>query len=84
MNQNIRLCDLPLHTSGVIVSIGHAQRLSRRLMDMGILEGARVTAAFRSISGDPMAFWVNNTLLALRLSDCEQITVTPLSEAAYA
>ena len=84
MNQKIRLCDLPLNKSGVIITIDLPQSRLRRLMDMGIMEGTKLTAAFRSISKTPIAFRINNTLIALRASDCKKILITPQNEAAYA
>lgn len=47
----------------------------RRMMDLGMLQGTRVTVAYIAPAGSPMALWVKGTLLALRTEDCGKILV---------
>jgi Fe2+ transport system protein FeoA len=47
----------------------------RRLMDLGILPGARVTAELRSPLGDPTAYRVRGSLIALRSRQARGIRV---------
>ena len=47
----------------------------RRLRDMGFLPGSRIECACLAPSGSPIAFWVKDTLLALRIEDCKNIQV---------
>lgn len=52
----------------------------RRLLDLGLTPGATVTAAMRSLLGDPVAYRVRGTLIALRREQAQQIYIEPAQE----
>ncbi|GAB1429990.1 hypothetical protein MASR2M18_08230 [Ignavibacteria bacterium] len=78
------LCDLPLSNSGIIAEIlpecKGPQR--NRLLDLGFTPGARVIAEMRSPSGEPTAYRIKNTLIAIRREQAAMIRLqdTELSE----
>jgi DtxR family Mn-dependent transcriptional regulator len=47
----------------------------RRLLDLGLTPGVTVTAELTSLFGDPMAYRVRGTLIALRRDQAEQILI---------
>ncbi|MCB0569315.1 MAG: DtxR family transcriptional regulator [Phaeodactylibacter sp.] len=47
----------------------------RRLMDLGIVPGTAITTEFRSASGDPVAYRVLGTTIAIRRSQADQIFI---------
>jgi Fe2+ transport system protein FeoA len=51
----------------------------RRLLDLGLTPGARVRAEMSNIFGDPRAYRVRGTLVALRRELAEQVHVRPVS-----
>ena len=51
--------------------------MRRRLQDIGLIEGTRVECLQKSPSGDPMAYLVRGTVIALRRNDAERIEVLP-------
>ncbi len=53
--------------------------LKKRLCDIGITKGAILSCLFRSPLGDPVAFRVCDTVVALRKSDCSKIEVMSLA-----
>lgn len=53
----------------------------RRLLDLGLTPGARITAELPSMLGDPVAYRVRGTLIALRRDQAEHVMI---SEAASA
>jgi DtxR family Mn-dependent transcriptional regulator len=53
----------------------------RRLLDLGILPGTRIEAAMKSPSGDPTAYRVRGTLVALRDEQAGLIHVGRTGEA---
>ncbi len=57
-------------------------RQRRRLMDLGILPGTVIEARMRSASGDPTAYGVRGTLVALRKEQAEMIHISRPGEAA--
>ncbi|RME85763.1 MAG: hypothetical protein D6775_01905 [Caldilineae bacterium] len=71
------LADLKIGEEGEVVRISRACRGSerRRLMDLGILPGARIRPVFSSPAGDPVAYLVRDTLIALRSEQAKMIGV---------
>ena len=60
-----------------IVSVRHNNHFTRRLLEMGLLEGACVEVVHESPFGrDPVAIRVRGTLLALRRKEADLIEVT--------
>lgn len=47
----------------------------RRLLDLGVVPGTRVTAELRSAAGDPVAYAIRGALIALRRDQAEWIQV---------
>ena len=47
----------------------------RRFLDLGIIRGATITRLFNSPFGDPTAFLINETVIALRHTDSKCINV---------
>jgi DtxR family Mn-dependent transcriptional regulator len=48
----------------------------RRLLDLGLTPGATVTAEMRSLFGDPLAYRVRGTLIALRREQAEKVLIS--------
>lgn len=53
-----------------------AQR--RRLLDLGVVPGTTIEAAFGSAGGDPIAYRIRGALIALRREQAEWIRIEPL------
>lgn len=70
--------------AAVVTSISRLCRgqQRRRLMDLGIVPGTRITAELDSLTGNPRAYIVRGTLVALRREQADQIFVTPVRGAA--
>jgi DtxR family transcriptional regulator, Mn-dependent transcriptional regulator len=66
--------------SAVVTGISRACRgqQRRRLMDLGIVPGTTITAELSSLTGNPMAYRVRGTLVALRKEQAEHIVVNPV------
>lgn len=74
------LADLQPGQTAEVVAV-HSQGLERRrLLDLGIVPGTRITAELRSPLSDPVAYRVRGALIALRLSQAADIEVRPVSE----
>ena len=73
----IPLSDLENDVRAEVVALDPAcQGFSRRrLMDLGFTEGARITPFLRTFAGDPRAYEVRGTLVALRRDQASQILV---------
>jgi len=75
----IPLAQLQTGRSGEIISLDDAcQGYSRRrLMDLGFTQGAHIKAALSTFSGDPRAYEIRGTLVALRRDQSRLVYVRP-------
>ncbi|MCU0400682.1 MAG: ferrous iron transport protein A [Algoriphagus sp.] len=65
---------LPLNRSGKILEISSSP-LKINLMELGFLPGKYITLQHKAPSGGPLAFQMDETLLALRKSEAELIRI---------
>lgn len=89
MGTVISLSDARLGDRGVITGVrpggddAHAAELERRLLELGLVEGARVELIHNGLfGGDPMALKVDDMRVALRRREAASLTVELLAEAA--
>ncbi len=75
-----RLTTLKPGEKGEVVGISPACRglERRRMLDLGIIPGTAIEAAYNSPSGDPMAYLVRDTLIALREDQARMIYIQPM------
>ena len=71
----LRLDTLEENETALVLKIQTDSDIKRRLWDLGVIENAKITRLGSSPLGDPVAFMVKNTVIALRLVNCKQITV---------
>lgn len=71
----IHLNTLPINTSGEVVTLNCNGSIRRRLLDLGIVKGTMITPILKSPSGDPTAFLIRGSTIALRKEDAELIEV---------
>lgn len=74
MSENI-LCNLQPGEKAVITKIGEMCPMKRRLMELGFVEKTPVECTLVSPLGDPKAFLVKNTVIALRNDDSKYISI---------
>lgn len=77
---NTMTTNIPLSTIGIgsicqVVSLNLEGLLRRRILDLGMVPGTPVQCIRKSPAGDPVAYLVRDTLIALRSEDASQITV---------
>ncbi len=71
----MKLDELNLHEKGEIIDIKCEDNIKRRLLDLGLVKGTKITPVLVSPSGDPRAFEVRGTLIAIRKEDSKKINV---------
>lgn len=71
----MNLNELPLNTVGIIDELNCNGNIRRRLLDLGLVKGTKITPVFKSPSGDPTAFEIRKTLIALRKDDSQLINL---------
>lgn len=71
----ISLDCLPIGHLATIESLNCYGDIRRRLLDLGIINGTKIIPIFKSPSGDPTAFDVRGTIIAIRKENCKDINV---------
>ena len=69
----ITLDKLPLNSYGKIVSLNCVGPIHRRLLDLGLVKNTPIKAILKSPFGDPTAYEVRGSTIALRKEDAKLI-----------
>ncbi len=71
------LAELCPGQTGIVTGYKEAASMRRRLQDLGFVPGTCVKCLGKSPLGDPCAYLVRKTVVALRREDAGQVTVEP-------
>ncbi len=77
MNDCCFLCALREGESAMVTEVQATDSMSRRLLDIGLIPGTRVTCIGRSPAGDPAAYLIRGAVIALRGTDALTVAVEP-------
>lgn len=69
------LSSLKCGSGAVVRELNTSGAMRRRLLDMGFTPGSTVRALFRSCSGEPVAYLIHDTVIALRKEDAQSVLV---------
>lgn len=64
---------LPIGKEAIVKELKCDGTIRRRLLDLGMVKGTKIKSIFKSPSGDPIAFEIRGTILALRKEDSNLI-----------
>lgn len=69
------LYDLEIENLGKIENIYCTENIKRRMMDLGIVKGTKIKPILKSPSGNPKAYEVRGSIIAIRTEDAKQIEI---------
>ena len=69
------LSRLPLGKSARILSLSAPEPLRGRLMDLGFVPGSEIRPLYAAPTGDPRAYLICDTVIALRQHDAATVAV---------
>lgn len=69
------LTDLPIGAEARVIGIKGTSRITRRLMEMGVIPGVSLTVLKAAPFGDPIEVRVRGYSLAMRRSEADSIEV---------
>ncbi len=76
MNKNlIPLCKLPIGSLGIIKKITLTGILRRKLLDLGFIKDSIICPVHKSPLGDPIAYQIKGTIIALRNNESGHIHI---------
>ena len=76
MAENMTLTELPVGSDARVVSVNGSSRVSRRLMEMGVIPGVDVRVVKMAPFGDPIEVRVRGYSLAMRRSEADGVEVS--------
>ena len=82
MNRETGLSSLLPGETGLVQGLWANGPMRRRLQDVGLIPGTRVECVGRSPLGDPRAYLIRGTVIALRDRDAQSVRIRPASVAA--
>lgn len=71
----MKLAELKVGGKGKIISVDADINIKRRLQDIGLISGTSVECLYKSPLGDPKAFLIRGTVIALRCEDSNNILI---------
>ena len=71
----IPLSRLPMNQSARVLSLYAQEPLRGRLMDLGFVPGSEITPLYAAPLGDPRAYLICDTVIALRQRDAATVAV---------
>lgn len=74
--QLVPLNQLPINCLGKVKKLNCHGDIKRRMLDLGIVVSTPIKPILKSPSGDPTAYEVRGSIIALRKEDSENITVS--------
>ncbi|CDB24089.1 feoA domain protein [Clostridium sp. CAG:557] len=76
MNKKILpLNKLDVGKNAIVVSLLFEGNERRRMLDLGVIRGTLIEAVQKSPAGDPIAYFIRGTLIAIRSEDAEKCLV---------
>ncbi len=69
------LNNLDIDKSATIIDLNCKGDLRRRLLDLGLVKGTNIKAVFKSPIGNPIAYEIRGTTIALRKEDSKLINI---------
>ena len=74
--KNTSLDKLDIDKSATISTLHCSGDLRRRLLDLGLVNGTNIKAILKSPMGNPIAYEIRGTTIALRKEDSKLITIS--------
>ena len=75
MVENMTLTNLPVGRDARVIAVNGTGRVTRRLMEMGVIPGVAVKVVKMAPFGDPIEIRVRGYSLAMRRSEADAIDV---------
>lgn len=75
MNKNLRLNQIPVGKEAKVIKIYSTGLSKQRLLDLGLVEGTVIRVLRKSAWGDPTAYLIRDTCIALRCEESNNIEV---------
>lgn len=69
------LNELKINETAFINKLNITDNFRRRLLDLGFVTGSKITALYKSPSGNPTAYFIKGAVIAIRDEDAKNIKI---------
>ena len=76
----MNLSDIKPRHYGIVTVFAKSSQIRRRLQDLGVIRGTKIECSSRIPLGDPSAYLIRKTIIALRREDAEQIYISEVDQ----
>ena len=76
----MNLSDIKPRHYGIVTGFAKSSQIRRHLQDLGVIRGTKIECISRSPLGDPSAYLIRKTIIALRREDAEQIYISEVDQ----
>ncbi|NLK96023.1 MAG: ferrous iron transport protein A [Clostridiales bacterium] len=76
----MNLKDAAILSKVQVVGISAKGSLRRRFFDLGIIEGTKIEVLFEGALGDPIAYLIRGSIIAIRKEDSNKIQVKTIAK----
>lgn len=77
MKNTMKLSDASVNSVVRIVNNNSKDLSKQRLLDLGLVKGTKIYVLRKSFGGDPTAYLIRDTCIALRKEEADKIEVIP-------
>lgn len=78
MSTLMTLQNLPIGKKAIVISLDATGKQRRRLLDLGLIIDSQISALHQSPFGDPVAYDIRGTVIALRSEESKLVNVKTL------
>ena len=75
LGESMTLDELSVGESAIVKKIETDDNMTRRFIDIGLVEGTKVTSLYHSYLKDPTAYFIRGAVIALRKQDAKKIYI---------
>ncbi len=76
MNNICALSELSVGQCATVKKLDSKGAIRRRLLDIGLIEGTQVECVLKSPFGDPQAYMIRGSVIAIRSEDARAVLVS--------
>ncbi len=73
--EQISLNQVPIGRKAKVTALTSDSTIRRRMLDLGVINGTEIEPLYKSPSGNPVAYLIRGTVIALRSDVSEKIMV---------
>lgn len=76
------LYEMKIGDTAIIIKIACDNNIKQRILDLGLVRGSKIRPIFKSPSGNPIAYEIRGTTIAIRNDDAKKIYVEIIGDTS--